>query len=451
MNRSSRSASLVARVIGCAIVAAGLAVGAGLPAQAAPTDPDPAPSTTVLRPQGVDAKGAALQPAEARAAVAAADVGPPITRQTILARAKTWLDARVPYSQTTFRDGYRTDCSGYVSMAWATNRNYWTGDLHTIGVRLSSYNQLRPGDMLLYHNPANPVNGSHVVLFDRWTGAVGGDFYIYEQTPPRTTYRKWSEAGYSRSLYIPYRYVNVIEDGAGDGTFAPAFGTSTEQHYFGAGSDGHLHHWYWTPATGVGYQDWGGSYVGKVVALATPTQQIVFGRGPDGHLRQTWWDINNPSVYTQVDWTVQAGGPTLAGDPAAFEAGGVHHVFAAGTDGKLHHWFWSPTEGFGHQNWGGSYVGDVYAFGTASLQMVFGRGPDGHLKQTYWHLGNPGEYTQVDWTNEAGGPTLAGDPAAFEAGGVHHVFAAGTDGKLHHWYWSSEGFGHQNWGGDLAG
>src|SRR5690242_11724312 len=43
---------------------------------------------------------------------AAAGVGPAVTRTEILARARTWADAHVPYSQSANRDGYRTDCSG---------------------------------------------------------------------------------------------------------------------------------------------------------------------------------------------------------------------------------------------------------------------------------------------------------------------------------------------------
>jgi hypothetical protein len=90
------------------------------------------------------------------------------------------------------------------SMTWKTGRNFWTGDLNTMGKKIT-YNQLRLGDMLLYHNSANPVNGSHVVLFHRRSGPAGGDFYIYEQAPPATKHRLWSTAGYSHRLYIPFQ------------------------------------------------------------------------------------------------------------------------------------------------------------------------------------------------------------------------------------------------------
>ncbi|MEU9047710.1 MULTISPECIES: hypothetical protein [unclassified Kitasatospora] len=37
--------------------------------------------------------------------------------------------------------------------------------------------------------------------------------------------------------------------------------TGSRQDFFGRGSDGHLHHWFWNPALGGGNwqtQDWGG-------------------------------------------------------------------------------------------------------------------------------------------------------------------------------------------------
>jgi hypothetical protein len=48
-----------------------------------------------------------------------------------------------------------------------------------------------------------------VVLFDRWVKEVGGDFSIFEQTPPATKHHVWSQTGYSRQLYKPFRYHNL--------------------------------------------------------------------------------------------------------------------------------------------------------------------------------------------------------------------------------------------------
>ncbi|MEJ8642221.1 hypothetical protein WKI68_13630 [Streptomyces sp. MS1.HAVA.3] len=71
----------------------------------------------------------AAQPTFRTAAVSSASqypealqAAPRISRAEVLARAKTWLTANngrpVPYSQNKhWKDGYRQDCSGYVSMA----------------------------------------------------------------------------------------------------------------------------------------------------------------------------------------------------------------------------------------------------------------------------------------------------------------------------------------------
>lgn len=41
-----------------------------------------------------------------------------IARTTIISRGQDWVDKHVPYSQSGTHDGYRTDCSGFVSMCW---------------------------------------------------------------------------------------------------------------------------------------------------------------------------------------------------------------------------------------------------------------------------------------------------------------------------------------------
>ena len=44
-----------------------------------------------------------------------------ITRDEIINRAQDWVNRKIPYSQTQTTDGYRQDCSGYVSMAWKSS------------------------------------------------------------------------------------------------------------------------------------------------------------------------------------------------------------------------------------------------------------------------------------------------------------------------------------------
>ncbi|MEU3406806.1 peptidoglycan-binding protein [Streptomyces sp. NPDC006670] len=133
-----------------------------------------------------------------------------IDRATIINRAKLWLEAQVPYSMSEYwTDGYRQDCSGYVSMAWNLGTNEWTGSLDTFATKITK-EELLPGDMLLFHNPADPNKGSHVVLFGGWVDETHTHYIAYEQTPPLTR-RQATPYGYweNGAKYVPYRFNGV--------------------------------------------------------------------------------------------------------------------------------------------------------------------------------------------------------------------------------------------------
>ncbi|MER7828269.1 hypothetical protein ABTX85_37620 [Streptomyces sp. NPDC096097] len=205
--------TLVALSIATALLAATPAGADGLRAGSIGSNAAPSPTTDIERPQG---QPGPLKTEGAKdtfsAAAATADSAGPISRSTVIARAKTWVDAQVPYSQSSYRDGYRTDCSGLVSMAWNLGTNAWTGDLDTYADRISK-NELRKGDMLLFHNAANPVSGSHVVLFESWTDSSMTSYIGIEQTPPHAVRRVIPYAYFKNSSsYIPYRYKNIVED-----------------------------------------------------------------------------------------------------------------------------------------------------------------------------------------------------------------------------------------------
>lgn len=143
------------------------------------------------------------------------------TRAAIIKRAKKWVAAQVPYSMSAYwSDGYRQDCSGFVSMAWNLPGNEWTGSLDTFGVRISR-DQLQPGDMLLFHNPADPEKGSHVVLFGGWADYTHTYYLAYEQTRPHTRRQSTPYAYWSNSdHYVPYRYKGLPEGASGAGASA---------------------------------------------------------------------------------------------------------------------------------------------------------------------------------------------------------------------------------------
>ncbi|WP_327315305.1 peptidoglycan-binding protein [Streptomyces sp. NBC_01235] len=253
-----------ALVVATAAAAAALGAGHALPAVAAPQAPDrpgvPAgdePET----PQGGTAPlhGPAGQPARP-GGLAGPVKTPATTRADIIRRAKEWVSAEVPYSMGTYwYDGYRQDCSGFVSMAWNLPGNEWTGSLHQYGTRISK-GELQPGDILLFHNPSDPENGSHVVIFGGWTDYTHSYYIAYEQTRPAarrqaTPYAYWSHSGH----YVPYRYKGLTTPapGTGGGT-----GTGT-----GTGEQ-------------VGNADGGGNEPGAGDVAATPFPgRAAFGPG----------------------------------------------------------------------------------------------------------------------------------------------------------------------------
>ncbi|MEV8044951.1 peptidoglycan-binding protein [Streptomyces griseoluteus] len=232
----ARSAVVVAAaasaVLGAAPAAGALAQVP--PPHAAPHRPGaPAADGDAATPQGGTAPlhGPAGSPARPQART------PATTRTAIINRAKQWVTAQVPYSMTTFwSDGYRQDCSGYVSMAWGLLSNEWTGSLAQFAAKITK-EELQPGDILLFHNTADPQGGSHVVIFGGWTDYTHTAYTAYEQTPPHTRrqstpYPYWNNT----TKYVPYRYKGVTTGAAGaEPTAAPVPFPGIQ--YFGPGAN----------------------------------------------------------------------------------------------------------------------------------------------------------------------------------------------------------------------
>ncbi|GAA3498299.1 peptidoglycan-binding protein [Streptomyces prasinosporus] len=198
-------------------VAAAAATALGAHAAPAPAAPHPVGPPAASRvsagdepatPQGPRAP---LHGPDGRAAPPAhPGRAPATTRAAIVERARKWVAEKVPYNMAGYwYDGYRQDCSGYVSMAWGLPANEWTGSLGKYAEEITK-DELRPGDALLFHNPADPFGASHVVLFGGWADAGRTSYVAYEQTRPHarrtaTPYAYWSNSG----RYVPYRYKGV--------------------------------------------------------------------------------------------------------------------------------------------------------------------------------------------------------------------------------------------------
>lgn len=175
----------------------------------APADPEPATPQGVKGPlKGAGASGPPSAPTYRKT-----------TRADIINRAKVWVSAKVPYSMEKYwSDGYRQDCSGFVSMAWNLGGNEWTGSLDQYGTRISRA-ELQPGDILLFHNPADPNRGSHVTIFGGWTDYRHSHYTAYEQARPRTRKQATPMAYWNNSdRYVAYRYRGLTGGAGGSGS-----------------------------------------------------------------------------------------------------------------------------------------------------------------------------------------------------------------------------------------
>ena len=126
-------------------------------------------------------------------------------RRQMVARAEHWVAQHVPYNQGAWHEGYRTDCSGFVSMCWGLRDSLVTSTMPQIAHRIAK-DDLRPGDVLLNTDVAT----GHVILFDRWADYAHNSYVGYELCPQGTLHHVIPYPYYSGfGVYEPYRYNNA--------------------------------------------------------------------------------------------------------------------------------------------------------------------------------------------------------------------------------------------------
>jgi hypothetical protein len=146
---------------------------------------------------------------------------------TVMARADLWYRQDLQYSQDhCYRIGagyaptdwagvlggchwpyYRTDCSGFVSMAWNLPHSYPTprvdsaSDLDDL-TRTIDKDQLSTGDALV-------AAGQHVRLFEKWTDSHRTRYLAYDfgATPVKHQEYRWGSPDDYR--YTPVRYLGA--------------------------------------------------------------------------------------------------------------------------------------------------------------------------------------------------------------------------------------------------
>lgn len=141
-----------------------------------------------------------------------------ITRPDILARASAWVRHRVRYSQSSYFQGYRRDCSGFVSMAWKTGRSYTSSTIAAVAHRIP-ITRLQPGDAV--HTPG------HVAIFVKWKNKARGLYVAMEEAnwgmPALHAVRS---IGHD-STALRYRHLTVPAPATPETTPAPVPGSET--------------------------------------------------------------------------------------------------------------------------------------------------------------------------------------------------------------------------------
>lgn len=155
-------------------------------------------------------------------------------RQRVIDRARSWrphTPQRVPYSLTGHHDGYRTDCSGYVSMALGLSRpglNTKQLAAPSVSTRIAM-SELLPGDLVIDAIGDTPSD-RHVVIFEKWANAERTSYWAYEQRGGYgTDHRVLTYGIKAGSEYRAYRPKVLAGGGGNDGkywvdTFADATG-----------------------------------------------------------------------------------------------------------------------------------------------------------------------------------------------------------------------------------
>ncbi|NTW28625.1 MAG: hypothetical protein HGA39_04600 [Coriobacteriia bacterium] len=150
-----------------------------------------------------------------------------ITRDEVLARATSWVDRQVRYSQTSYFEGYRQDCSGFVSMAWGAGTSFTTYSMSSYSQRISK-DELQPGDAIL-------TSPGHALLFAGWLNDSHSQYAAMEEStwgyPAQSTTKNWTFASVARrfnNIEEPAPVIQPVVAPVPEPVAAPPSSTPTE-------------------------------------------------------------------------------------------------------------------------------------------------------------------------------------------------------------------------------
>ena len=336
--------------------------------------------------------------------------GPAIAPSTILARAQSWVNEGVPYSQTNYwTDGngtYRQDCSGYVSMALGLNtgsaNNYGLTtetlpEVATVtgGTELASLEALQPGDIV-------DLTTTHVVLFASWA-SPGSIANVYEESSPGTAahYTTISVSYFMSQGFWGYQYNNMVAGpSAPSGLMNVFYRTPTGQ----VGND------WWTPNSGWVSQTLPGPAdvaSAPTAIVNSPSLMNVFFQTTTGQLGNDWWTPNSGWVSQTLPGPADvSSAPTaIANSPS------LMNVFFQTASGQMGNDWWAPSAGWISQSLPGSanVNGSPTAIANSpSLMNVFFQTSSGQMGNDWWA-------PSAGWVSQTlpGSANVNGTPTAF--------------------------------------
>ena len=143
------------------------------------------------------------------------ELGASISRDTVLERAALWVDAPVPYSMSLYewdsnQRNYRTDCSGFVSLAWHLSTSRTTATLPDVSTSIEK-DELEPGDIMNVKAGVNGRDVGHVRMFIGWTDSSKTDMVMWEQTPSQTRQATYNYAAMYDEGYRALRYDKITD------------------------------------------------------------------------------------------------------------------------------------------------------------------------------------------------------------------------------------------------
>src|ERR1700733_5677623 len=361
--------------------------------------------------------------------------GPAIAPSTILARAQSWVNEGVPYSQTNYwTDGngtYRQDCSGYVSMALGLNtgsaNNYGLTtetlpEVATVtgGTELASLEALQPGDIV-------DLTTTHVVLFASWA-SPGSIANVYEESSPGTAahYTTISVSYFLSQGFWGYQYNNMVAGpSAPSGLMNVFYRTPTGQ----VGND------WWTPTSGWVSQTLPGPAdvaSAPTAIVNSPSLMNVFFQTTSGQLGNDWWTPEGGWISQTLPGPADvASAPTaIANSPS------LMNVFFQTTSGQMGNDWWAPSAGWISQSLPGSanVNGTPTAFVMSpSLMNVYYKTSSGQMANDRWALTD-------GWTSQTlPGPTNVNSaPSAIaNSFSLMNVFFQTPGGQMGNDWWAA--------------